>query len=278
MCSIIMQNNDSFSHSIDVDKVSQPHSISEDELNQIYSWFDELYMKAPSAEYVTFSLFSLLHMPQCTVFDLGCGCGPATLVLAKAGATVHAMDVYAPGLELLQSYARREGADSRITTSCLSMDAVSEILERCGQADVIWCEGAIYNIGFENGLRLWRSLLKEKGWVVVSETCWLTNSPPKEIKTFWDVCYPDVCSISECVQIGEQCGYQCHGTFVLPSSAWEAFYAPQRLMLEKHRALHRENKESAFSPSFLDEIEQEIHMFDKYYDAYSYVFFLFRIP
>ena len=273
-----MQNNDSFSHSSDVHKVSQPAPISEDYLNQIYSWFDELYMKGPSAEYVTSSLFSLLHMSHCTVFDLGCGCGPATLVLAKAGATVHAMDVYAPGLELLHSYARREGVDSRITTACLSMDAVSDIMDQYGQADVIWCEGAIYNIGFENALQLWRSLLKEKGWVVVSETCWLKNPPPEEIKAFWDAWYPDVRSISECVEIGEQCGYQCHGTFILPSSAWEAFYAPQRLMLEKHRALHRENDESTFSPQFLDDVGYEISMFDKYQDAYSYVFFLFRIP
>jgi len=252
--------------------------MSEEFLKQIYSWFEQLYMWGPSADYVTSSLFSLLNMQQnCTVFDLGCGCGANTLVLAKAGATLYAMDIHEPGLELLHTYAKREGVDDRITTKCLSMDAISEIIEQCGKADVIWSEGAIYNVGFENGLTLWRQLLKEKGWVVVSETCWLTDTPAEEAKAFWDASYPHVRSIYENVQIGERCGYECRGTFILPSSAWEAYCAPQRVMLEKHRALHRENKESEFSAEFLDMNEKEIEMFGKHLDSFGYVFFLFRI-
>jgi SAM-dependent methyltransferase len=269
-----MENENNVSH---ITSDSEEYHMSEDFLKQIYLWFEQFHMWAPSAEYVTSSLFSLLNMQQgCIVFDLGCGCGANTLVLAKAGATVYAMDIYEPGLELLHSCAKRDGVDGCITTKCLSMDAISDILEQCGQADVVWSEGAIYNIGFENGLTLWRQLLKEKGWVVVSETCWFTDTPPEEAKAFWDACYPDVRSVSEWVKVGEQCGYRCHGTFVLPISAWEAFYAPQREVIAKHRALHRENKESEFSAEFLDANEEEIRIFDLYHDSYGYVFFLFR--
>jgi SAM-dependent methyltransferase len=251
---------------------------SEEFVKQIYSWHEQLYMWAPSAEYITSSLFSLLNMPQgCTIFDLGCGCGANTLVLAKAGATVYAMDVYEPGLELLHTYAKREGVDARITTKCLSMDAVSEIADQCGRADVIWSEGAIYNIGFENGLTLWKRLLKEKGWVVVSDTCWFTDTPPDEVKALFGEQVTPIRSIYECVQAGERCGYECRGTFILPSSAWEAYYTPQRTMIEKHRALHRENKKSEFSAEFLDSAEKEIRIFDEHHDSYGYVFFLFRV-
>ena len=272
-----MESENNASHTIP-DSGQQQSGMSEEFLKQTYLWFEQFRMWGPSAEHVTSSLFSLLNMQQgCTVFDLGCGCGANTLVLAKAGATVYAMDVYGPGLELLNTYAKQEGVDDRITTKCLSMDAVSEIAEQCGKADIIWSEGAIYNVGFENGLTLWRELLKEKGWVVVSETCWLTDTPPEEVKAFWDASYPDVRSIYECVQVGERCGYECRGTFILPSSAWEAYCAPQRAMIEKHRALHRENKESEFSAEFLDMNEKEIKIFDTYMDAFGYVFFLFRL-
>jgi hypothetical protein len=32
---------------------------------------------------------------------------------------------------------------------------------RSEEFDLIWAEGAIYNIGFENGLRKWRKFLKK---------------------------------------------------------------------------------------------------------------------
>ena len=41
--------------------------------------------------------------------------------------------------------------------------------------DVIWAEGAIYNIGFSRGIREWRPLLKKDGYLVVSEISWLTE-------------------------------------------------------------------------------------------------------
>ena len=32
-----------------------------------------------------------------------------------------------------------------------------------GSFDLIWCEGAIYNVGIEAGLRDWRRLLRRNG-------------------------------------------------------------------------------------------------------------------
>ena len=33
------------------------------------------------------------------------------------------------------------------------------------ELDMIWCEGAIYNIGFERGLKEWRKYLKPGGYI-----------------------------------------------------------------------------------------------------------------
>jgi len=38
-----------------------------------------------------------------------------------------------------------------------------------GTLDAVWSEGAIYNIGFEKGVREWRRFLKPGGILAVSE-------------------------------------------------------------------------------------------------------------
>lgn len=50
---------------------------------------------------------------------------------------------------------------------------------------MIWCEGAVYNIGFERGLNEWRRYLKKGGYLAVSENAWLTGKRPAEISDFW---------------------------------------------------------------------------------------------
>ena len=37
------------------------------------------------------------------------------------------------------------------------------------ELDLIWSEGAIYNIGFERGLKEWKEFLKPGGYVAISE-------------------------------------------------------------------------------------------------------------
>ena len=53
-----------------------------------------------------------------------------------------------------------------------SMDALPFEEE---ELDLIWSEGAIYNIGFERGLNEWRKYLKTGGYVAVSESSWFTE-------------------------------------------------------------------------------------------------------
>ena len=59
------------------------------------------------------------------------------------------------------------------------------------ECDVIWSEGAIYNIGFERGVRDWRRYLKAGGLLVASEITWLTGSRPQELQKYWDDEYPE---------------------------------------------------------------------------------------
>ena len=59
-----------------------------------------------------------------------------------------------------------------------------------GSFDLIWSEGAIYNIGFRAGLEAWRPLLVKGGCMAVSEATWLTEDRPAEARAFWQEGYP----------------------------------------------------------------------------------------
>jgi len=44
--------------------------------------------------------------------------------------------------------------------------------------DIIWSEGALYFMGFQNGLRRCHQLLKNDGFLAVTEIVYLVNNPP----------------------------------------------------------------------------------------------------
>lgn len=90
--------------------------------------------------------------------DIGCGTGASSLVLAQdLQSQVSAVDSLPAFLTALQSRAKQAGLDDLIIPVQASMDRLPFEVE---SLDVIWSEGAIYNIGFENGVSQWRRYLK----------------------------------------------------------------------------------------------------------------------
>lgn len=78
------------------------------------------------------------------------------------------------------------------------------------ELDLIWSEGAIYNIGFEYGLNLWRSFLKKGGYIAVSEVSWFTDERPAEINDFWMDAYPEINTIPNKLAQMQKAGiYSC---------------------------------------------------------------------
>jgi len=93
------------------------------------------------------------------VADIGCGTGASTLVLARQllAAEIVAVDLSPVFLEVLAERAREAGLAGRIETMVGSMDSLPFAAE---SLDLIWSEGAIYNMGFAAGLASWRSFLR----------------------------------------------------------------------------------------------------------------------
>jgi len=106
------------------------------------------------------------------IADIGCGTGASTLLLARLlDARITAVDFLQDFLDVLEGRAERMGLSDKVTTVCCSMDNLPFEDE---EYDVIWSEGAIYNIGFEKGVKNWKRFLKMGGMMVVSEITWLT--------------------------------------------------------------------------------------------------------
>ena len=96
------------------------------------------------------------------------------------------------------------------------------------ELDLIWSEGAIYNIGFERGINEWYKFLKKGGFIAVTEASWFTKNQPDEIRDFWEKAYPEIDTISQKVKKMEEAGYVPIATFILPEECWtKHFYFPQ---------------------------------------------------
>jgi ubiquinone/menaquinone biosynthesis C-methylase UbiE len=151
------------------------------------------------------------------VADIGCGTGASTMVRAKdLDAHIVAVVSLTELLDVLRSRAAHTGVAGCIEAVNASMDALP--IEP-GSLDAIWSEGAIYNVGFEKGVRQWRRLLKPGGIVAVSELTWLTASRPAELEEHWDAQYAEIgmassklavlerggCASMEYFTLGEHC-------------------------------------------------------------------------
>jgi SAM-dependent methyltransferase len=154
------------------------------------------------------------------IADIGCGTGASTLVLAQdLDAEIAAVDFLPEFLDELRARAQAAGLAARISTHAVAMDSLP-FAE--ASLDVIWSEGAIYNIGFENGIRRWRPYLKPGGILAVSELTWLTSQGPAELDRHWQAAYPEVATAATKIQALERHGYALAGYFALPPECWAA--------------------------------------------------------
>jgi SAM-dependent methyltransferase len=206
------------------------------------------------------------------VLDLGCGTGLQTRVLARhSPAQILAIDNHWPFVEEANRQAREQGLDGRINTRVGDMHRLDFAP---GSFDLIWCEGAIYVVGFESGLRAWRPLLAPGGHLAVTEVCWSRPDPPAECADFWAREYPAIRDTAVRLMTINACGYDIVGHFVLPASAWwDDYYRPLEQHLTRFRTRHRDEADAG---DLADQIQREIDMWRRYSDWYHYEFFVMR--
>jgi serine/threonine-protein kinase HipA len=238
----------------------------------VFRLFEGLPRQGPgSAACTREALRRLPALPQTPrVLELGCGSGSSTLVLAEALRTkIIAVDIHRPFLDQLRATARERGLEDLIETRCADMAAPGV---PAGSVDLLWSEGAIYFLGFEEGLRLWRPLLAPGGCLAVTECSWLSADPPAEAAAFFAEGYPGMAGIAQNIERARAAGFEVQGHFALPPEAWwDEYYTP----LEARMNLLAADPDPELA-AVIAETRREIDLFRRHGDAYGYVFYLMR--
>ena len=206
------------------------------------------------------------------VLDLGCGPGRQTLVLANdLGGHVTAMDLLPPFVEQLEARGEAAGLSERITTKIASMGDISPADHPDGSVDLIWSEGAIYNIGFDAGLAHWRRLLAPGGRVGVSEVSWLTDDPPERVRSFWEAHYPAIRSREENEHAIRASGYRLLGKLVVPEDEWWTDYYS---LIEGRLDSLREERDDPDWQKMIALVDEELEIVRIGLTSFGYVFYL----
>jgi trans-aconitate methyltransferase len=205
-----------------------------------------------------------------TVVDAGCGSGRQTLALARElGTPIHAVDSHPPFLDDLARRAREAKLEHLVQPHCMDMKEIPRVFRGI---DLLWSEGAAYNIGFANALATWAPALGPAGLVAVSELSWLKERVPEPVAEFFKGCYPEMQSVQGNVALTEGAGYHLLDTFELPPHAWtDGYYdvlGPRAQALLQHP--------DAAVRAFAAETVKEIEVFRQREGSYGYVFYLLK--
>jgi SAM-dependent methyltransferase len=247
-------------------------SIHEFDFELICEYFSNLERQGPGSPEVTIKALSFVdHLTDDSrIADIGCGTGGQTSVLARhAPGHITAIDLFPTFIDQFTTNAEKTNLQDRLTGIVASMDNLPFQPE---ELDLIWSEGAIYNIGFERGLNEWRKFLKTGGCIAVSEASWFTEQRPAEIEAFWNDAYPEIDTISNKVEQMQKAGYIPIATFILPENCWiENFYEPEVAARVKFLEKHAGNKAAE---ELVANQRHEAELYYKYKKFYGYVFYI----
>jgi ubiquinone/menaquinone biosynthesis C-methylase UbiE len=225
---------------------------------------------SPSESLKALELSGLNTDDQIQIADIGCGTGAQTLTLAEhTMGHITAVDLYPEFLEKLNEKVLANGFDDRITTDVQSMDSLPY---KRKSFDLIWSEGAVYIMGFREGVKAWRKFLKDNGILVVSEISWFTDSRPEELEAYWQNAYSQMNRIENKEKVLRKNGFNVLASFKLPEYCWvDNYYRPIQAHIPQFLERYDNN---AKAKKLVDELVDEIEMYEKYREYYGYVFYI----
>lgn len=247
-------------------------SIHEFDFSLICEYFSALERQGPGSAEATIKALGFIDnlAAEARIADIGCGTGGQTMLLAKhLRGDITGIDLFPRFIDLFNANARKNKVHDRVKGIVASMDNLSFQDE---ELDLIWSEGAIYNIGFQRGIKEWRRYLKKGGYIAVTEASWFTNERPGEIEAFWQDAYAEIDTIARKVQQMQDAAYIPVATFVLPENCWtENFYIPQQQMQQAFLEKHAGNKTAG---ELVANERHEASLYSKYKQYYGYVFYI----
>jgi SAM-dependent methyltransferase len=142
--------------------------------------------------------------------------------------------------------------------------------------DLIWSEGALYNLGLPTALPICHRLLKPGGYLVFTDPIWRKKNPPPHIKEAFEADYPTMGTLEDNLAAIRQGGFEVVSHFPLPDEAWwDDFYTPMEARIAALRITHAGDPEAQ---AILDQLAAEPENHRLFGDFYTYVFFVARRP
>lgn len=247
-------------------------TIHEFDFNLICEFFLNTERQGPGSPEITLKGLSFIDnlTDRSFIADIGCGTGGQTMVLAQqAPGRITGFDLFPAFIDRFNTNSGELNLQDRVKGVVCSMDNLPFQNE---ELDLIWSEGAIYNIGFERGLNEWRKFLKTGGYIAVTESSWFTDKRPAEIENYCMLHFPEMNTISNKVAQIEKAGYMPVATFTLPTTCWtDHYFTPliraQEIFLDKYAG----NKTAE---DFVELQRYDAEIYRKYNEFYGYVFYI----
>ena len=193
-----------------------------------------------------FTMLPPIQSPS--ILDIGCGsCIPSIALCRMSGGTVTAVDID----EILLRKAEKNIRDAGLQTGIrLVRGSLFSLPFRRECFDILWCEGAVFPMGFSNAITAWRAYIADGGF------CVLHDDASDTVKKLSSV---------------TKSGYALIDHFTLsPEIWWEHYYGPLEIELTKL------SPSTDGNPISFPEIREEISGFKKNPARYSSIFILMQ--
>jgi len=250
---------------------NEKQTIHEFDLNIIYDFFSNTERQGPGSPEETLKALGFISglTEKSKIADIGCGTGGQTMVLAENTACeIIGVDSWPDFIHQFNQNAQNKNQQDRVKGIVGNMD---NLPFREAELDLIWSEGAIYNIGFERGLNEWRKFLKPGGYIAITENTWFSEERPGEIQDFWLKAYPEIDTISNKVAQMQKAGFLPIATYMLPETIWTDYYSWQTLRRESFLKKYNGNKAIE---EFVASMKYEAELYGKYKAYYGYMFYI----
>ena len=248
------------------------NAVMEDfDITLIADFFKRLKRQGPGGEWETRLATSLIpdFKRKIKIADIGCGMGSQTFVLAdEYDAEIDAVDLLPEMMEGIKKLCKEKGLEDCVLPVQASMD---KLPFQPNSYDLIWAEGSIFIMGYDNGLKYWHQFLKPGGYVAVTDCCWLNSQRPKDMEWIQDN-VPDMYSIEQKIEQMSAAGYEPYAHFILPETCWtKNYYEPMKPAMETFLQDHPGEKAAQI---FIGRLKDEIAYYEKNKQYFGYVFFI----
>jgi len=158
-----------------------------------------------------YSLLPGIKNPQ--ILDVGCGTGIPTIELQKISkGHVIGIDIDERSLGILRRRIIDKGLNDKVSVLNVSIPMMNFPKE---SFDIIWSEGAVFVIGFENSIKSWRKFLKPNGFLVLHD---------------------DIKNKTKKIESIEKYGYKLEAEFDLSFEIWwNEYYSKIEKLVEKYK-------------------------------------------